>query len=68
VEIGSTIRLGTGLLTLLIQRPIFMFIWYSILLAIHADRLLWFLFWIYVPLISLLDLVEIIVKNVMEEK
>lgn len=37
------------LLGLFICIPIWYFLLYSILCAINSDRLIWFLFWIYVP-------------------
>jgi hypothetical protein len=30
--------------------PIWYFLMYTVLTAIHPDRLVWFLFWVYVPL------------------
>lgn len=42
-------KLVSGLLALFITLPIWYFLLYTILLAIHPDRLTWFLFWIYVP-------------------
>ena len=36
--------------TTLITLPIWFFLLYTMLAAINADRLTWFLFWIYVPL------------------
>jgi hypothetical protein len=30
--------------------PIWYFLLYTILSAIHPDRLVWFLYWVYVPL------------------
>lgn len=41
--------LATALMGLCITLPIWYFMVYSILAAIHADRLLWFLYWIYMP-------------------
>ena len=38
------------LLTLFITAPIWYYLLYKVLEACHATELMWFLFWIYVPL------------------
>lgn len=43
-------RLLVGLLTLCISLPIWFYLVYFMLDAAHADRLVWFLFWIYAPI------------------
>lgn len=40
--------------SLLVSMPIWYFLLYTILDSIQADRLTWFLFWVYVP-VSLLS-------------
>ncbi len=40
----------SGLAALFICLPIWFFILYTILDAIDADRLVWFLYWAYVPI------------------
>ena len=42
--------LVAGLLTIFIHLPIWFYLLYKILEAIDANELMWFLFWIYVPL------------------
>lgn len=39
-----------SILSLFVTLPIWFFLLYTILTAIHPDRLVWFLFWIYVPI------------------
>ena len=39
----------TAILGILVSLPIWFFLLYSVLSAIHPDRLVWFLFWIYLP-------------------
>jgi hypothetical protein len=45
------------LILALIGLPIGMYITHSILMAIHADRLLFFLFWANVPVVILLTII-----------
>jgi len=45
----AALSLISASLVICVTMPIWYFILHSILSAIHADRLLWFLFWIYVP-------------------
>ena len=36
-------------LSVFVQLPIWFYLVYTMLAAIHPDRLVWFLFWIYAP-------------------
>lgn len=38
-----------GLIALLVVLPIWYFLLYRILDAVHANELMWFLYWVYVP-------------------
>jgi hypothetical protein len=51
-----------GLISLFITIPIWYFLVYSILQAIHADRLVWFLFWIYLPAGIFAQIIEKVAK------
>jgi hypothetical protein len=42
-------RFMAGALVLLVTFPIWFYLLYTILKAINAGELAWFLFWIYVP-------------------
>lgn len=57
-----------GLLSLFIGLPIWLFLLYSILKAIQPDRLVWFLFWIYVPVQIIIGILTGIVKSFEEGK
>lgn len=46
----NTVKLITALLGLLICLPISFYLQYKILKMVGATELMWFLFWIYVPL------------------
>ncbi len=44
-----------GLLALFISLPLWMFLLYRILDAVHANELTWFLYWVYVPVTILVS-------------
>lgn len=48
-------------LSLLVVTPIWFFLMFTILSAIHVDRLVWFLFWVYIPARFLLELLGAII-------
>ena len=45
-----------GLFGIVVCMPISLYITYSLLVAINADRLLWFLFWVNIPFIVFLQI------------
>ncbi len=45
----KSFQLFAGFVALFVQEPVWLFLMYTILAAIHPDRLVWFLFWVYVP-------------------
>jgi hypothetical protein len=51
-----------ALLGLFVVTPIWFYLLHSILIAIHADRLLWFLFWVYLPVGFLMAAMEKLIK------
>ncbi len=51
---GKIIMMIVGLFTYI---PIWFFILYTILSKLDVDRLVWFLFWIYLPLTLLIHIV-----------
>jgi len=53
-----------ALLGLFVVLPIWFFLLYTILSAIHPDRLVWFLFWVYVPLGVLMGIFEKLTKGI----
>jgi len=46
-----------GLISLLVTLPIWFYLIYKILESVNASELTWFLFWVYVPLTLLANLV-----------
>ena len=54
---------GISILLSLVALPISMYIQYSLLQAIHADRLLMFLFWANMPIIFLVHVISELAKK-----
>lgn len=44
------LKIITGIISVLVVMPIWYYLLYKILIAIGASELMWFLFWIYLPL------------------
>jgi hypothetical protein len=61
------LRLVNALITLMLSFPIWFFLWYSLMKATNQDRLVWFLFWCYVPLNFFLGLLSVIVDKAFDE-
>lgn len=59
----KALKIISGLLVLCVTGPIWYYLLHSILIAINADRLLWFLYWIYVPVALLGSAISIAVDK-----
>ena len=59
-------KLLAGVLVLFISIPIWLFLLHTILKQLEVDRLIWFLFWIYVPLQFLIGIISGIVEVMVE--
>ncbi len=46
----KAIKVISAILTLCVTMPIWYYLLYKILIAINASELMWFLFWIYIPI------------------
>ena len=57
MEIEKRLKIFAGLLSIFTTMPIWFFILYSILKQLDTDRLVWFLFWIYVPISFLIGII-----------
>ena len=57
-----------AILTIFVTTPIWLFLLYSILKMLQPDRLVWFLYWIYVPLSIISGILIGIVSKFEEEK
>lgn len=53
----KALKLILGVITVFVTLPISLYLQYQILQRVQASELMWFLFWIYVPLLFLLSLV-----------
>lgn len=52
-----------GVITVFVYAPIALWIQYQILLRVEATELMWFLFWVYVPLVILIGMVNKITEG-----
>jgi hypothetical protein len=48
----------SGLITLFVVAPIWYYLFYKILEYCHATELMWFLYWIYVPVAIFASIIE----------
>lgn len=52
----------------LVTQPIWYYLLYKILQAVKASDLMWFLFWVYLPVGIILIMVKSIMPSVFDEK
>lgn len=51
------------LVSIFITLPIWYFLMYTLLKAVHVDRLVWFLFWVYIPFSLFTSVVNTLVND-----
>lgn len=42
-------KVASGILSVCVTIPIWIYLWYRIMSMVQATELMWFLFWVYVP-------------------
>jgi hypothetical protein len=47
----------SGLLTLFFSLPIWFYLLYKILVAVNATEVMWFLFWAYIPVATVANVI-----------
>ena len=57
------IRLFVGILAVVFCIPIWYYLLYQILISVNATELMWFLFWIYLPISFLWAILEKFTKE-----
>jgi hypothetical protein len=62
------LKAAVGVLGLCITLPIWYYLLHFLLEQNHADRLLWFLYWIYVPVGFLVSAVSVVVDKYIDKK
>lgn len=55
------LKIFVGIMGLCVTMPIWFFLVYTMLSAIHPDRLTWFLFCIYLPAWAVVGIVQMII-------
>ena len=61
-------KIIVAILAVCVSSPIWYVLVYHLLASVETDRLLWFLFWIYVPLGILLSIVRSVLEVCKDEK
>lgn len=56
------LNIFAGFIQCCVRYPIWFFLVYTVLTTIHPDRLIWFLFWIYVLFGVLTALVQLVIE------
>ena len=46
----NKVKAAAGILTIFIVTPIWYYLFYQILKSVEASELMWFLFWVYMPI------------------
>ena len=57
-------KLITGMLGVFLALPIWFYLLYRVLDSVNADSLMWFLYWVYIPI----NLLVAIIGKLVEEK
>jgi len=64
----KAVKIVMGIVTVLIVAPIWLYLLYQILVRVQATELMFFLFWIYVPVMLLTNILSQIIINQKEGK
>ncbi len=59
----SSIKLAVNLLVVLVSLPIWYYLLYKILQAVNATDLMWFLYWIYLPVGIVTKFISDLIKD-----
>lgn len=56
-------KVAIGIITLFITLPIWFYLLYKILVMVGATELMWFLYWIYIPVILLTAIINKLIEK-----
>jgi len=56
-------KIASGLLAYFVTMPIFFYLTYQVLVRVEASELMWFLYWIYVPVGILAVIMKTVADN-----
>jgi hypothetical protein len=57
-------KTATAIIAIFVTMPIWIYLQYKILELVNASELMWFLFWVYVPVVIL----TAVIKAIIDEK
>lgn len=56
-------KIITGVLSVFLTIPIFIYLLYNIMVKVEASELMWFLFWIYIPVVLVVYTLKVVVED-----
>jgi len=59
----NKIKIIAGILSVFLTIPIFVYLFYKIMVLVGASELMWFLFWIYVPIVLIVATLKTLVDE-----
>lgn len=59
----SKIKIITGVLSVCLTIPIWLYLFYKVMVMVQATELMWFLFWIYVPVVIVVSALKMVVED-----
>lgn len=59
----SKIKIITGVLSVCLTIPIWLYLFYKVMVMVQATELMWFLFWVYVPVVIVVSALKMVVED-----
>lgn len=56
-------KIVSGILALLVSLPIWFFLQYRVLVMVNATELMWFLFWVYLPVSIIVNVIAKVTED-----
>lgn len=63
----KAIKVVTGLMTVLVSMPIWFFLLYRVLESVNASELMWFLYWVYLPVTLLANIFASVILRIADK-
>jgi hypothetical protein len=56
-------KIVSGVLSVCVTIPIWLYLWYKIMSMVGANELMWFLFWVYVPVTIVVATLKVVADD-----
>jgi hypothetical protein len=56
-------KIVSGVLSVCVTIPIWLYLWYKIMSMVGANELMWFLFWVYVPVTIVVAILKVVADD-----